>query len=256
MRIGSTRLLSASFLKYCCALESPNTRGSTASRCEGLGRMHMCMLRWLSRSKRSNSTPRWYLTSPVFPHSLEPKPETPWNSLSICCMGLCMTLTRTLSLPLWAIPITTDSMPSMAALLVMAFIPTMRVSHPSSPNLRVVANLLAQKFSKSWDLAIRVKIFFRLSRLNWYCLSVSSFCRIKLQTLVSVMCMYSIPRLPQYVSLRRFTSSLRGLGGESGDRKPCIPGTRVSYTRSMSAAVNPYCSGDRRSGRWAALAVQ
>lgn len=66
------------------------------------------------------------------------------NWVKICSRGLRQTLARTLSRPLWGMPITTLSTPNSVLLSMTCFIAGIRISQPSSPNLFSLDHLRAR----------------------------------------------------------------------------------------------------------------
>lgn len=157
--------------KNCLAATIPSTKGSTASRCEGLSKSNSriwddlkamedkthCVtalgLVIMNRAQMIFYITRGYTQSngaALFGNQLlSDALNLLWNSAKIVSMGLFMTLANTLILPLWAIPMTTPAkesvnwtfvitlpfVPRVADASINAHNPGITASAPSIPNL-------------------------------------------------------------------------------------------------------------------------
>ena len=116
---------------------------------------------------------------------------TPVNSEKICAIGFLTTWASTLSLPRCGMPMTIDSTPNSAARSIIAFMPGISVSHPSSPNRLAAAYLAARNDSNISDQARRSRMWRLRAGEKFGGSAVSTRSRIQLQRARSGMCMNS-----------------------------------------------------------------
>jgi hypothetical protein len=91
-------------------------------------------------------------------NSAQVRQRSTYNSLRMASIGFLTTLARTFNLPRCGIPNTMAFVPASTLLSINAFIPGMRLSQPSRPNLFSFGNLEAMKFSKPSDHMSRSRI--------------------------------------------------------------------------------------------------
>ena len=147
MSTPSVFSLLLSFSLSWIARTHPITTGSTVYRCEGLGTIVNLM--FLSLILTSWLTPKWYLTSPEFPHSPILHYTFSWNSAKILSSGFWKTFARAESLPRWAIPRVMPFISAFATSSTNAFKALITVSVPSTPNLLLVVSLLSKNELKA-----------------------------------------------------------------------------------------------------------
>lgn len=126
---------------------------------------------YLSRSL-SEWVPKWYFTSP------EPRPSIGigLNWTKSWCIGLEQMLTRVLSLPRWAIPMTAASTPCSAELSKHWTIAGTNDSHPSSPNRFSAPYFLAKKLSNVTARITFCQIYLRWSPESSHAPGTSNLC--------------------------------------------------------------------------------
>ena len=159
---------------------------------------------------RSEVHPKWYFTSPS---KISSSKSLPSNSLKISLADFPKILVNTLSLPLWAIPMTNCFTPISAALSTTASIAGISDSFPSSENLFWPTYFVCKNASKetAW-LSFRSMCFLRsASKLGWLSFTFSQSC-IHWTRSGFLIYIYSTPIASQYMRCKWLIICRNSLG--------------------------------------------